>query len=39
MTPFVNCHFQRWGMEVNEKKPGDKKVRTLVLFCAAPSST
>ena len=26
-------------MEVHEKKPGDTKVKTLVLFCAAPSST
>ena len=39
MAPLVNHHFQRWGMEVHEKKPGDKKVKTLVLFCAAPSST
>ena len=39
MAPVINGHFRRWGMEVHEKKPGDTKVKTLVLFCAAPSST
>ena len=39
MAPVINDHFRRWGMEVHEKKPGDTKVKTLVLFCAAPSST
>jgi len=39
MAPLVNEHFARWGMQVHEKKPGDKKVKTLVLFCAAPPST
>jgi len=36
MAPRVNAHFARWGMQVHEKAPGDKKVKTLVLFCAAP---
>jgi len=36
MAPRVNEHFARWGMQVHEKAPGDKKVKTLVLFCAAP---
>ena len=39
MAPVINDHFRRWGMEVHEKKPEDTKVKTLVLFCAAPSST
>jgi len=39
MAPLVNAHFARWGMEVHEKKPADTKVKTLVLFCAAPPST
>jgi len=38
MAPLVNAHFARWGMEVHEKKPADTKVKTLVLFCAAPPS-
>jgi len=37
-APLVNAHFARWGMEVHEKKPADTKVKTLVLFCAAPPS-
>jgi hypothetical protein len=36
VTPFVNSHFERWGMEVHEKQPSDTKVKSLVLFCAAP---
>jgi len=36
MAPQVNAHFARWGMQVHEKAPGDKKVKALVLFCAAP---
>jgi len=39
MAPLVIAHFARWGMEVHEKKPADTKVKTLVLFCAAPPST
>ena len=39
MVPVINDHFRRWGMEVHEKKPGDTKVKTLVLFYAAPSPT
>jgi len=39
MAPLVNAHFARWGMQVHEKKPTDTKVKTLVLFCAAPPST
>ena len=38
MAPVVNAHFQRWGMDVHEKKPSDTKVKTIVLFCAAPPS-
>ena len=38
MVPLVNAHFARWGMQVHEKKPSDTKVKTLVLFCAAPPS-
>jgi len=38
MAPLVNKHFARWGMQVHEKKPTDTKVKTLVLFCAAPPS-
>jgi len=38
MAPLVNAHFARWGMEVHEKKPADRKVKTLMLFCAAPPS-
>ena len=34
MPLVINDHFRRWGMEVQEKKPGDTKVKTLVLFCA-----
>jgi hypothetical protein len=37
-APEVNAHFAKWGMEVHEKKPGNTKVKTLVLFCAAPPS-
>jgi len=37
MAPLVNKHFARWGMQVHEK-PTDTKVKTLVLFCAAPPS-
>jgi hypothetical protein len=36
MTPIVNEHFASWGMQVHEKKPADTKVKSLVLFCAAP---
>jgi len=39
MAPKVNAHFARWGMQVHEKAPGDKKVKTLVLFCAAPPAS
>jgi len=38
MAPLVDKHFARWGMQVHEKKPTDTKVKTLVLFCAAPPS-
>ena len=38
MAPKVNTHFRRWGMQVHEKKPTDKKVKTMVFFCAAPPS-
>jgi len=39
MAPKVNAHFARWGMQVHEKAPGDRKVKTLVLFCAAPPAS
>ena len=26
MAPVVNAHFQRWGMDVHEKKPSDTMV-------------
>jgi hypothetical protein len=39
MAPAINDLFRRWGVEAHGKKPGDTKVKTLVLFCTAPSST
>ena len=38
LAPVVNAHFQKWGMQVHEKKPSDTKVKAIVLFCAAPPS-
>ena len=37
-APKVNQHFRDWGMEVHEKKPGDTKIKTMVLMCSAPPS-
>jgi len=36
MAPKVNAHFARWGMEVHEKRPGDKKVKTARWCSSAP---